>query len=65
MTGGLLQVTLLVTVSCYLMVIVSGNCVTRNGLSGLFQHSGRNAIFCNKSEEHLNKEEEFVVKKGP
>ena len=64
MTGGLLQVTLLVTVS-YLMVIVSSNCVSRNGLSGLFQHTGRNAIFCNKSEEHLNKEEEFVGNKGP
>ena len=39
--GGVLQVTLLVTVVlCYLMAITRGD--------GLFQHTGRNLIPCNK-----------------
>ena len=64
MTGGLLQVTLLVTVS-YLMVIASGSCVTGSGFSGLFQNDGRNTIACNKTEEHINNEKKFVEAKGP
>ena len=64
MTGGILQVTLLVTVS-YLMVIASGNCVTGSGFSGLFQNDGRNTITCNKTDKHLQKEKNFIKKKGP
>ena len=63
MTGGILQVTLLVTIS-YLIVIASGNCATRSGFSGFFEHDGRNAIPCNKTEEQLNIENDFVKEKG-
>ena len=63
MTSGILQVTLLVTIS-YLIVIASGNCVTGSGFSGFFELDGRNAIPCNKTEEQLNIENDFVKEKG-
>ena len=53
--GGVLQVTLLVTV--VLLAITRGN--------ELFQHTGRNLIPCNKTPRHLEKEEGFIRKNGP
>ena len=53
--GGVLQVTILVIV--VLLTITRGN--------GLFQHTGRNLIPCNKTPRHLEKEEGFVRRKGP
>ena len=64
MTGGILQVTLLVTIS-HLMVIASGNCATGSGFSGLFQNDGRNTITCNKTDKQLKNERKFVKKEGP
>lgn len=54
MTGGILQVTLL------LIAVASGNAIR-----GLFEHDGRNAIPCRKTEEQLNVENDFVIDKGP
>ena len=63
MTGGLLQVTLLVIITVsYLILVASGNCVTGNRL---YQHTGRNAIPCNKTEWHVKKERKFMQRNIP
>ena len=54
MTGGILQVTLLVN---YLIAIASGNV--------MFEHEGSNAISCSKTPEQLTVENDFVTEKGP
>ena len=56
--GGVLQVTLLVTVVlCYLMTVTRGN--------GLLQHTGNNLILCNKTPSHNKAEKRFNNTNGP